>query len=359
MTELVSRALLRVLRCPICRQNLDNAELDRTSTLAGVTANGHNGSASHAVRCSCGTTYPVIDGVIRILSETVESPTDLRSTQQKGGNAQRDQRADFDQIRRSFSKEWGIFDYNSDKTWGWTLSERKNVFLADVGLTDRELKNKTILDAGCGNGTLTTLLGALGAQVVGIDLNERLGDADKHKAHLAGEHAERIHFIQGNIFDPPFKENAFDLIYCSGVIHHTPDSRETFNRLAPLTKPGGRLYIWVYGKRSAGVSLFLGLGRQLKRIMSLDSLLTCCRIMAPLYKVTTEILNALRISRFRRRSIREITLDLFDAWAPQYNHWHTEGEVESWFRENGFENLRLAGRQKHGFGFYGDRLPLR
>jgi hypothetical protein len=59
---------------------------------------------------------------------------------------------------------------------------------------------------------------------------------------------------------------------------------------------------------------------------------------------------------FRSRSTREITLDLFDAFAPPYNHWHTEDEVHSWFEEHGFQNINVSGRQKHGFGTYGDRF---
>jgi hypothetical protein len=59
--------------------------------------------------------------------------------------------------------------------------------------------------------------------------------------------------------------------------------------------------------------------------------------------------------KFRKRSVREITLDLFDLFAPQYNHCHTEEEVQAWFKEEGFTNITVSGKQKHGFGVYGDR----
>jgi hypothetical protein len=97
-------------------------------------------------------------------------------------------------------------------------------------------------------------------------------------------------------------------------------------------------------------------GRHLKRFMSLESLLSTCRAVAPIYKIGTETLDFLHLSRFRKRTTREIALDLFDAWAPQYNHTHTEVEVQGWFKEFGFVNATVSGRQKHGFGVYGDKL---
>jgi hypothetical protein len=79
-------------------------------------------------------------------------------------------------------------------------------------------------------------------------------------------------------------------------------------------------------------------------------------VFAPFYKVGTEVLDALGVAEFRKRKAREITLDLFDAFSPQYNHQHTEEEVQGWFREEGFKNITVSGRQKHGFGVYGDKI---
>jgi ubiquinone/menaquinone biosynthesis C-methylase UbiE len=193
-------------------------------------------------------------------------------------------------------------------------------------------------------------------EVVGIDLNDGLGLSNLNKGRYVGKRADNINYVQGNLFNSPFRHCQFDLLYCSGVIHHTPSSKETFGRLVPLVKRGGRMYVWVYGKRSIPVRAFFAAGRQLKRFMSLESLLTTCRVIAPFYKLGTTIVNELRISKFRRRNCREITLDLFDAFAPQYNHWHTEEEVQGWFSEEGFANIAVSGRQKHGFGVHGDRL---
>lgn len=322
-------------------------------------------SQSGLLRCQCGETYHVIDGIPLVPSGNSDSalaPKAQLSTTADGKPEQERQNFfnnaaenDYDYIRRSFSREWQIYDYLNDKTWGWTLKERKEIFLSDMGLAGSDVRGKILLDAGCGNGTLTATLSTLGMEVIGIDLSDGLAAINSNKARFAGENSHRLHFVQGNIFTPPFKHGAFDLIYCSGVIHHTPSSRETFRRLVPLLRPGGRLYVWVYSRRNFLVRAFMDSGRQLKRFMSLESLFTVCRKMAPAYKVCTDLLNSLGVISFRERTTREITLDLFDAFAPRYNHRHSEKEVMGWFREMGFANITVSGRQKHGFGVFGDK----
>lgn len=368
----MNRTLLDIVCCPSCGCSLDLTDFHRNADVAsGNAVRGcqvHNEVETGMLACPCGMVYPIIEGVPRLLEAGIGAFPRFITTWLGKINAligcadlpisvrRSEQAPDFEYIRRSFTKEWDLFDYAGDKTWGWTLEERKKVFLDDVFLTQAELHGKLILDAGCGNGTLTAALASLGAEVVGIDLNDGLGLANQNKERHAGEYRTRVHFVQGNLGPAPLKPGVFDLIYCSGVIHHTPNSKATFEDLVPLVKNGGRLYVWVYRKRSFPVRAFFAAGRKLKNFVSRNSLMNICRAIAPSYKLATSALNALRISRFRKRNCREITLDLFDAFAPQYNHWHTEEEVRGWFKEQGFANVAISGRQKHGFGVYGDKV---
>lgn len=362
----MNKELLDVLCCPCCRQELGLSVFQENDELhnSDEALDGRRDVATGLLKCECGNAYPVIDGVPRLLEgglndfpEFLRQYKDRVKAEMPHGSAPNPRvENDYDYIRKAFSKEWGLFNYGEDNTWGWTLEERRRVFLGDVALPETQLRGKLLLDAGCGNGTLTAALGTIGMEVIGIDLNEGLGLANRNIVRYAGENWRNIHFVQGNLFNPPLKRNSFDLIYCSGVIHHTPSSKESFRRLAPLVKKGGRLYVWVYGRRSFFVRIFQGSGRYLKKIMTLQALLIACQVMAPLFKVSTEFLNALGIAKFRKRRVREITLDLFDAFAPQYNHRHTEEEVGRWFKEEGFTNIAVSGRQKHGFGVFGDKV---
>ena len=58
--------------------------------------------------------------------------------------------------------------------------------------------------------------------------------------------AKNLFLFQGDIFNIPFKDKSFDLVFCLGVIQHTPDPSAAFISLASKVKKGGFLYIDVY-----------------------------------------------------------------------------------------------------------------
>lgn len=359
--------LIEVLVCPCCHREPKLAcfQPRMDATECGPSVDGE--VVWGVLRCECGALYPIVEGVPRFLNAGINSFPEFVSKYETEleelGQIKQEQPTemdvvgenDFDYIRKSFSQEWGIFDYQGDKTWGWTLEERKKVFLGDVAMQPNELSGKRLLDAGCGNGTLTAALSDFNLEIVGLDLNDGLGRAYQMRDKYAVKARSQVEYVQGNLVDPPLKENSFDLVYSSGVIHHTPSSKKAFESLVRLTKAGGRLYVWVYRKRGVLVRLFIWWGRSLKHWMPLKSVLWVCRRLSPFYKLAAETLSFLAIMKFRSRTTREITLDLFDAFSPRFNHWHTEEEVSSWFEEHGFRNIHVSGIQKHGFGMYGDK----
>jgi SAM-dependent methyltransferase len=365
----MNQSLLQILACPACKGNLQLTSLENGDDVESHTPIDMAGQEviSGLLRCECGNLYPVIEGVARFLDGGIKNfplfmeqhRRQLECLYNSKHHTIRLEATescdDYENIRRSFSQEWKLFNYDSDKTWGWTLEERKRVFLEDVKLKPEEGDGKYLLDAGCGNGALSAALCDLGLRVVGIDLNDGLELAYRNRTRFSTRAKEQVDYVQGNLLQLPFREGVFDLVYSSGVIHHTPDSRRTFERLVSHTRKGGRLYVWVYGKRAFPVRIFFRLGRNLKYWISLKSLAKVCRVLAPFYKVAADTLNGLHLVTFRKRTIREITLDLFDAFAPRFNHYHTEKEVLIWFKESGFKNISVSGHQKHGFGVYGDR----
>ena len=58
--------------------------------------------------------------------------------------------------------------------------------------------------------------------------------------------SETIDFVQADARHVPFKDESFDIIWCAGSIHHTPNPRQTFASLVPLLKKGGRIFVWLY-----------------------------------------------------------------------------------------------------------------
>jgi SAM-dependent methyltransferase/uncharacterized protein YbaR (Trm112 family) len=368
---LMNKKLLKNIICPSCKNDFELVQ--SINEHEAKLQFGGNLSDQEIItgilKCKCGNIFPVIEGVPRLLEggifrfpEFIKKfsgqinticGTEITGNSLLSNDIEED---DYENIRKSFSQEWGIFDYNEDKTWGWSIEERKKIFLDDINLQPQELVGKRLLDAGCGNGSLTAALSDFGLEMVGLDLNDGLGIAYLNRAKFGKKAIECVQFIQGNIIKPPFKEETYDIVYSSGVIHHTPSSKGAFESLSHMVKKNGRLYVWVYGKRAFPIRLFFAIGHNFKRFISLKSLMKVCVFSAPLYKILADIMNKFNFIQFRPRTVREITLDLFDSFAPRYNHWHTAGEVRSWFEEFGFQNIKISGCQKHGFGMFGDRI---
>jgi SAM-dependent methyltransferase len=98
-------------------------------------------------------------------------------------------------------------------------------------------KNSSVLDLGCGDGTLLNLLNAKNA--VGVDFNNVLINAGKLKY-------PNIHYISGDFEDPLILSNikrSFDVILLSDVLSSVKDVQVTFQNLIPLCNENTRIII--------------------------------------------------------------------------------------------------------------------
>jgi SAM-dependent methyltransferase len=102
-----------------------------------------------------------------------------------------------------------------------------------------------ILEVGCGTGQMTNFLAmGWGRTCVGADLcMNSLGLAKGFRDRFSINNA---HFVQINLFRPPFKPGSFDIVLSNGVLHHTTDCAAAFRAIAPLVRPGGFVVIGLY-----------------------------------------------------------------------------------------------------------------
>lgn len=111
-------------------------------------------------------------------------------------------------------------------------------------------KGEQVLDAGCGTGTLTRLaadvVGPMGL-VTGIDPSVRMISIARRDAALLGNPAE---FRLAVIENLPFKNETFDLVLSSLMLHHLPPDikKKGLTEVYRVLKPGGRLLLVDIGR---------------------------------------------------------------------------------------------------------------
>ena len=102
-----------------------------------------------------------------------------------------------------------------------------------------------VLEIGCGTGTLTLAAkrkaGAAG-KVYGIDVIPGMIELSQRKAAQANED---ITFQSGSIDNIPFPTDQFDVVMCSFMIFHMPETvrRKGITEIHRVLKPQGRLLV--------------------------------------------------------------------------------------------------------------------
>ncbi|MBI5783598.1 MAG: bifunctional 2-polyprenyl-6-hydroxyphenol methylase/3-demethylubiquinol 3-O-methyltransferase UbiG [Gammaproteobacteria bacterium] len=102
------------------------------------------------------------------------------------------------------------------------------------------LKDKRVLDIGCGGGILTEAMAALGADVTGIDLGE--APLAVAKLHLK-ESGRKVNYRRVSAEELAREQpDAYDVVTCLEMLEHVPDPASTVAACASLVKPGGQVF---------------------------------------------------------------------------------------------------------------------
>lgn len=115
----------------------------------------------------------------------------------------------------------------------WVVSE-----LRAVGL---EPESASVLDAGCGTGTVIEMLAERGVdRLTGLDLTPAMLDRARHR-RIPG-----ASWVEGSIERPPLEGRRFDAILACFTLHHLHDIAAFFRLLDSALQPGGRPFVLEY-----------------------------------------------------------------------------------------------------------------
>ena len=126
----------------------------------------------------------------------------------------------------------------------------------------KNIKSKTILDAGCGYCIYSLMTAERGNKVYAMDIDK---DRIKRIEKMLEEDRElgkKIILKVGSIANIPFKEGVFDAIICSEVIEHIDEDKKAFEELSRVLKKDGILVLSLPSKSDNNLDTYKKFGHK-------------------------------------------------------------------------------------------------
>ena len=100
----------------------------------------------------------------------------------------------------------------------FALADRINILKKEIG----NVKNKTILDIGCGGGRNSIPLAKMGAKVTGVDISPQMLDFAKNNSKK-NKCSKNTNFILSSAWETNLPSKSFDKILLLGILEHIPE----------------------------------------------------------------------------------------------------------------------------------------
>lgn len=227
--------------------------------------------------------------------------------------------SDMQQTRSSFDYQWADFNTGvampNDQEFMRNLSAQLCQF---TDLSATWFPGKRVVDVGCGAGRYSYGLLSLGATVTACDQSLA---ALQRTTELCQEFANRLTTQQINLLEWDTEEQ-YDLAFCFGVVHHTGNTYLAIRNVARKVKPGGRLFLMIYGFPEGSIDF-----------TELNSYEELRHKLRPLSFVEKK---QLLIEQFGAH----LAHGWFDATSPRINDLLTFPEIADFLTRLGFHNIK-------------------
>lgn len=132
-----------------------------------------------------------------------------------------------------------------DRVSGWSKAESAAnstlVSYLKSKLGAYMMPNDTVLDFGCGTGTITLRIANTAKKVFGVDASN--GMLRRAQQNLEKHNVSNVVFSKITVLDEMFQDESFEIITSFNVFQYIEDRKELFELFYKLLKPQGKLII--------------------------------------------------------------------------------------------------------------------
>ena len=324
----------RVSRLSVSSSRVLSKEV--SSPLEGLVCPVHRIPLGHEVQgysCAQGCAFPVVEGIARFVSH--------------------------EGYCSSFGIQWMRFRQAQLDSYTHTTISRDRLARCLGGSLD-VVRDKLVLEVGCGAGRFTEILLAAGASVFACDLSRAV---EANYANCAGRPGYFV--CQADLLRLPADPEQFDLVLALGVIQHTPDPERAIDALCAQVKPGGHLVFDHYSHSYPATAVRRALRWLLLRV-PLGFRLPFCQLLVgllwPLHVLIWRLRGMRGAGRLRRLFLNispildyqeffpELGTDALRTWAlldthdtltDRYKHLRSVDEIARALRSNGMADIQV------------------
>ena len=304
-----------------------------------------------------GFVFPIIDGIPRMLIESIYDYADFLQKHLPAFQTTKEHLENNfkgllsycvnknKKTKSSFEFEWNFLNpAKKDRIWHDDYSKFPTIFMSEVGEGLTYFKDKIIIDAGCGHGIMTAEIAGFSKIAIGVELSKAVENAYVRNKH------KNAWYLQGDLQFLPFENFTFDVLYSSGVIHHTNNTELSLSLIEPILKKGGKICLWLYHPQKKIIHNFILFLRKATSKMPLK--LSFILLLIFVFPFTFLFK---KIKGKNPPNYREEIIDLLDGFTPEFRFEVSHDLAAIWLSVRKYDNIKITTVNEFGFSIAGEK----
>lgn len=245
----------------------------------------------------------------------------------------------------SFDLEWSFLSKEkNDKIWHGDLSDLPKVFMLETGEDISYFNDKIVIDIGSGHGLMTSAIAQFSKYAVGVEMTNAVENASEINKN------KNAFYVQADLQFLPFGDLTFDVLYSSGVIHHTNNTELSLSLIEPTLKHGGKICLWLYHPQKNIIhNLSLALRKITKRLPVKIALVFLIIFIFPVSFLIKKIKNK------NPPNYREEIIDLLDGFTPEFRFETPQDLAKAWLLLRKYDNIKITSTNQYGYSIVAEK----